>query len=290
MRQKLVLILVVMLIFSSLISCAPNELPAMENGVRLAVIGDFGEPVRPAARVAEMVKSWNPDAVVTVGDNIYPSGDQEDYDKAVYPPYAEFIDRCAFFPALGNHDWGYPYDSIPFAPEEIPLLLNLPCLPGNGRYYSVSFENLVEIFVIDSDKNEPDGRSADSIQGQWLKNGLEQSTAVYQLVFMHEPVFSSCLFGDNQLLAWPYRQWGADAVFAGHCHDYERVMKDGFPYFINGLGGAEHMTEFREITEGSTVRYIDNFGAQMIEATNEKMTISFVNIKNEVIDMYEIYP
>ena len=41
----------------------------------------------------------------------------------------------------------------------------------------------------------------------------------------------------------PYEAWGADAVLAGHDHDYERLSnpagvagRDGFPYIVNGLG------------------------------------------------------
>ena len=31
---------------------------------------------------------------------------------------------------------------------------------------------------------------------------------------------------------------GATAVLAGHDHDYERLIIDGLPYFVNGLGGG----------------------------------------------------
>jgi hypothetical protein len=282
------ILLVIVLLSGSTIQNKLIELPPMSNGVRLAIIGDFGQRGRPEARVTTLVKSWNADAVITTGDNIYPSGKQVDFDKNVYRYYDWMIDQEMFFPVLGNHDWGYPWDEG-FMAGEIPLLLSLPYLPGNGRYYSVVFgENLVETFIIDSDAREPDGRSATSIQARWLEAEMKNSTATYKLVFLHEPPFSSCLFGDITVMQWPFEDWGADAVFAGHCHFYERIMKNGFPYFINGSGGGQEVTPFETITEGSTVQYLNDFGAQLIEVTADKMIISFITAEGDLIDRFTI--
>ena len=40
----------------------------------LAVIGDYGINSAGEARVAAMIKSWRPAAILTTGDNNYPSG------------------------------------------------------------------------------------------------------------------------------------------------------------------------------------------------------------------------
>jgi hypothetical protein len=40
--------------------------------VRFAVIGDYGRGGAPEADVASLVASWQPDLVITVGDNNYP--------------------------------------------------------------------------------------------------------------------------------------------------------------------------------------------------------------------------
>ena len=40
-----------------------------------AVVGDYGESVLPYEKeVADRIKSWNPDFIVTAGDNNYPAG------------------------------------------------------------------------------------------------------------------------------------------------------------------------------------------------------------------------
>ena len=49
--------------------------------------------------------------------------------------------------------------------------------------------------MVDSDPHEPDGRSVDSIQAQWLKEQMLASDAPWKLVAMHHsPYSSSALF------------------------------------------------------------------------------------------------
>ena len=62
-------------------------------------------------------------------------------------------------------------------------------------------------------------------------------------------------------MQWPFAQWGADAVMSGHAHDYERIVRDGIVYFVNGLGGASRYSFGTPVT-GSAVRYNAEGGAQ----------------------------
>lgn len=109
--------------------------------------------------------------------------------------------------------------------------LNLP--PAGG---------VVHIFAMDSDCNEPDGVTADSKQGQWLKSALASTSAPWKLVLLHHAPFSSGdSHGSHPHLQWPFERWGADAVLSGHDHVYERILipGSGMPYFVNGLGGFD---------------------------------------------------
>lgn len=55
----------------------------------------------------------------------------------------------------------------------------------------------------------------------------------------HAPFSSGSSHGSNPRVQWPFQAWGADVVLSGHDHLYERILKTGgFPYFVNGLGGA----------------------------------------------------
>ena len=97
---------------------SPTEPPATPapQPVRFAVIGDYGEGNQAEEDVADLVKSWKPDFIITVGDNNYPNGAAETIDFNIGQYYHEFIypytgaygpgaESNRFFPTLGNHDY-----------------------------------------------------------------------------------------------------------------------------------------------------------------------------------------
>ena len=98
----------------------PNKLSIHEsqtgNDLRFAVIGDYGKGNDNEALVASMVAGWNPDFVITTGDNNYPDGAADTIDVKIGQFYSDFIGNYTgsygsgsetnrFWPSLGNHDW-----------------------------------------------------------------------------------------------------------------------------------------------------------------------------------------
>lgn len=255
---------------------------------RFAVIGDYGLAGPDAEGVATLVKGWNPDFVLTLGDNNYPSGAATTIDQNIGQYYHDFIFPYSgqygtgrapnrFFPVLGNHDWetanGAPY-------------FDYFTLPNNERYYTFTWGPL-RLFALDSNPLEPDGVSNDSAQAMWLQQALTESTACWNIVYMHHPPFSSGLHGSSIWMQWPYQSWGADAALAGHDHHYERIMRDGLPYFVNGLGGGSRY-ELREPVAGSEARYNADYGAILVEATRDQLTFQFITDTDEIIDIYRL--
>jgi glucose/arabinose dehydrogenase len=256
--------------------------------LRLAVIGDYGLAGDPEARVASLVKSWNPDYVLTLGDNNYPDGAAATIDENIGQYYQEYIgnylgsygsgaETNRFYPVLGNHDWdsasGQPY-------------LDYFTLPGNERYYDVVL-GPVQIFAIDSDSREPDGVGASSTQAAWLQQQLAASTSPWKLVYFHHPPYSSAVHGSIDYMRWPFADWGATAVLSGHDHVYERLMVDGIPYFINGLGGGPRY-DFTEILPESQLQYRQDYGAMLIEADSASIVFRFFNTSGVEIDRYSL--
>src|SRR5689334_17939169 len=68
----------------------PLEPRVFLSNTRFAVIGDFSAG-QPEQDVSNLVKSWNPSFVVTVGDNNYPSGDASTIDANVGQYYHQYI-------------------------------------------------------------------------------------------------------------------------------------------------------------------------------------------------------
>jgi hypothetical protein len=252
------------------------------------VIGDFGLAGQPEMDVASLVLGWQPDFILTTGDNNYPDGEQETIDEnigqyyhAYIAPYAGSYGQGAaenhFYPVLGNHDWNTP-GAQPY--------LDYFTLPGNERYYDVPL-GPVHIFMLDSDSREPDGVGRSSAQAAWLQQALASSSAPWKLVLMHHSPYSSGYHGPVDWMLWPFAEWGASAVFAGHDHTYERLLVDGIPYFINGLGGGP-IYDFNLIEETSQVRYNADYGAMLVTASEEQITFTFSNRQGEVIDIYSL--
>jgi hypothetical protein len=249
-----------------------------------AVIGDFTDG-KPLHDVASRIKSWNPDYVVTVGDNWY---SDPSIDDSVGPSFHDYISPYLgsygagstsgnrFWPTLGNHD----YDN------GVSDYTSYFTLPNNERYYTVQKGN-VGLFIVNSNTQESSGTSSSSTQGQWLKNALAASTATWKLVFFHHPAYTSGTEGDNTRMQWPFQSWGATAVLSGHDHIYERLLKNNFPYFVDGLGGAEIVPNQR-VESGSQIRYSSDYGAMKIDAGTSSINFQFITRSGSVIDNYTI--
>lgn len=251
---------------------------------RFAAIGDYGYAGPIEQAVADLVKSWRPEFVVTLGDNNYPAGAADTIDLNIGLFYHDFIapyagrfgcgaTRNRFFPALGNHDWlaagAQPY-------------LDYFTLPGNERYYEVAWGD-VHVFALDSDVTEPDGMTAESAQARWLKERVAASRARWQIVYFHHPPYSSGPHGGTEAMRWPFKGWGVDLVLAGHDHIYERFVVDGLPYLVNGLGGAVFYSMGAGVA-GSVVRFNEAAGALLIEADANTLRARFQTVDARTID------
>ena len=263
----------------------------VNSQIKFAVIGDYGNAGPDELAVAELVKSWNPEFIITLGDNNYDVGSQATIDPNIGQYYHEFIFPYIgsygpgdtvnrFFPSLGNHDWETP-GAMPY--------LNYFTLPGNERYYDF-VKGPVHFFVIDSDINEPDGRDSNSVQALWLKNTLASSSSRFNIVYFHHPPYCSGLIqGSETIMRWPFKSWGASAVMAGHEHLYERLTINGLTYFVNGLGGNLRSI-FGFPISGSQVRYSANYGAMLVNAYEDSLVLKFYNIANSLRDNFKILP
>lgn len=286
-------------------TATPTPNPA--DAINFAVIGDFGTDDSNEAAVAALVASWNPDFVATLGDNVYGS---HTFDESIGKHYCNFVKDVTpddnpvvcnggnssvnrFFPSPGNHD----HDDGPT--NDLSDYTDYFTLPGAGvttsgtsgseLYYDVR-QGGVHIFVLDSESISNAGgvgSGAYNTQHAWLQAQLAASDAEWKLVTMHHPPYSSARHGSNSWMQWPYASWGADVVLGGHDHTYERIIRDGIAYFVNGMGGRAFYSFNAPIT-GSAVRYNSQYGAMRGVATADGLLLEFVNIDGQVIDSYQV--
>lgn len=280
--------------------------PPPEPPITFAVIGDYGMDDKNARAVARLVESWDPSFVITTGDDYYSEAGGTGtgrYDESTGAHYGEWLaditttgDRQprgeasvnAFFPAMGNHDYA---DATP-APETYLEYFDLPGdgftnTSGNERYYDY-VQGPLHLFALNSCEEEPDGTSESSRQAEWLEAQLAASSSPWNVVYDHHPPYSSDSYhGSSTYMRWPFAEWGADVVFSGHSHTYERIERNGIVYFVNGLGGAPRY-RFDGAVKGSKERYRADWGAQKVTATPDRLRFEFYNVDGELVDRYEL--
>lgn len=270
----------------------PAEAAALTGSV-VAVIGDYGVDTSAEANVASLVASWNPNAVVTVGDNYYTSGGTGTgkYDLVVGKYYCAFLkgaasgSNCAggtadvnrFFPATGNHDYS---DGL------IANYTAYFALPGSELVYSQVVGD-VEFFFIDSQACITSGTEMNA-EKAWLQTALAASTVAWQVVVFHHPPYSSSsTHGSTTSMRWTFKDWGADLVLAGHDHTYERLSTGGLTYVVNGLGGAGRYAFGTPLAE-SQFRYNANWGAMKLVSSATSLVATFVSLGGTVQDTFTI--
>jgi hypothetical protein len=261
--------------------CLQSAVGGFGSEIRFAIIGDYGTDDAPERMVANFViTNLQPAFIVTLGDNNY--GTAADYDQMVGKYFARFIGNYSgtyglgsptnrFFPAIGNHDY--------FGPTGYAAYTSYFTLPGNERYYDVR-RGPVHIFILNSDPNEPDGTSSTSVQAMWLSNRLAASDAPWKMVVTHHAPYSSA--ASDMSARWPYEEWGADIVLAGHAHNYERIEQNGFTYIVNGVGGAS-LLPIDAPMPGSRFHVDDQYGAMLAIANEAEMVFEFYTAADGVL-------
>jgi len=272
-----------------------------------AIIGDFGAGNEAELAVANLVASHHPDFVITAGDNCYTTaggigtGRYDQSAGAYYSGWMKDISTTGFrnpvgtaaingfFPSLGNHDCE---DTLTGA-EDYLAYFDLPGSgiansSGNERYYDF-VRGPVHFFALNSNPEEPDGTSGTSVQARWLQRQLAASTSTWNIVYFHHAPYSSDTYhGSTPQMRWPFAAWGADGVISGHAHVYERIMRDGIVYFVNGLGGGD-IYNFGNPVSGSVARYNSGWGAQIVTATDATLDFEFFGTGGELVDSWRLW-
>ncbi|MES1256824.1 MAG: metallophosphoesterase [Acidobacteriota bacterium] len=250
-----------------------DDFPLQENSVRFAIIGDMGTGGKPQYEVAEQMlrqRAILPFVfVLMLGDNIYGGHSQADLKRKFADPYQPLMDQqVQFYASLGNHDNPNERSYEPFH-------------MGGKRYYSFK-KGKAEFFALDSNYMDPE-------QLDWIRRQLSDSTAAWKICFFHHPLYSDAKFHGpdadlRQRLEPILEQGGADVVFSGHEHVYERLKpQHGIYYFVLGNSGELRMHDLR--VSPQTAKGFDTdrcFG--MFEIAGEQMYFRVVSRTGETVD------
>lgn len=273
-----------------------------------AHLSDFGFDYPQRTDISNLVHSFSPDFIVGAGDN-WQSGATNSlasiddkigayYHDFIFPyigAYGAGATEQRFIAAPGNHDWTPP-GSGPI----IPAAYRLPMFLSYLKVPDINYEVVkwpVHFFLIDNTDYMWDGDATETGRtALWLKARLAASTAPWKVVILHYPPWCSSTGHINYTTRrWPFRAWGADILFSGHVHVYERFMHaDGLVSIVCGTCNPAYWAEFNpaNIWQGSPITG-STFGygvapqlpaTSRMRATAHALTVDYINLGLNVVD------
>lgn len=265
---------------------------APSGGLKMAAFGDCGTGGADQYAVARSLarRFGAADSALVLGDVVYPSGAETDYDAKFFAPYASLLARMAFFAALGNHDFeteaGRPYLGVFTLPRNGPAAL----VPETAY----SFERGGVHFVV-HDSNLPAAKLLE-LAGPWHVADLRASSARFRVAALHHSPWSS---GENSLtpevvalreaLTPFFARTGVDLVLAGHDHTYERTRPlDGVVYVTSGAGGYA-LYPRRAVREETAVFYNARHGLSALTLSGQVLQLEQTDVEDCRVDTLQLY-
>jgi tartrate-resistant acid phosphatase type 5 len=240
------------------------------SGHTFALFGDFGANNANELGVANMVKSWTPEYIVTLGDNNYlGAGVGGAWESAVGNFYGDFIKARSdglypkqtattpkFFPVPGNHDYtggtgtgtaaaviggncaGFIDYFVTNGAGGAPRLpISTGRANSSGIYYDF-VQHSCHFFMIDSNQTLTNAAFLTETQ-TWLTNRIAASTARWKILVCHHSSYgSSTSYGTTSQMTWVTTVPGIDVVLQGHAHIYERILINNKLVLNVGTGGT----------------------------------------------------
>ncbi len=254
--------------------------------LNVAVVGDGPTGLDAEQQVVNLIGSWNPNLVLSLGD-VYTEASPEEFSNW-YGENGSYYNR--FFsitnPSVGNHEYTVDANARAYFNYwgNVPHYFSYTV----GNWHFVSLDNTTQFGQTTSS----------SAQYQWLAADLQANTAPCTIVAYHRPVYSVDL-PDAATDFSAYWQLLAShhvaLVVDGHSHNYQRwVPLDG-----NGNPAPGGTTEIIAGTGGQWISPFDHtdsrlaagfdttataWGAVKLQLNPNGATYSFVNISGQTED------
>lgn len=247
--------------------------------LRLAVVGDVGDGGDLEWRLAStmyVAGRGDPfDALVLLGDNVYPYGDPAQLDEYVFWPFAAVLDTGAdLYAIVGNHD----------ALAEDAGLTQIQALGMPGFWWS---ERIGDILLVGLDSNQTDNPG----QLAWMEETLAASDAPWKVVLVHHPPYSAGYQGSahdvREVFSPIFEASGVNLVLSGHDHDYQRSEPiNGVTYVVSGAGAGTRRTGSAGFTaySASVINFVD------LNVFSDRLVLRAIDHEFKVFDEFTVIP
>lgn len=275
---------------------------ATDDSVSFYALGDTGTGTLKQNFVATMLNvscknSGHTDAVIMLGDNIYPDGVASVQDELwndrfenVYD--GECLSALPFYAMPGNHDYYGNIDAqVDYSNKNM----------GTGRWkmpathYIKNFKNshgttLVRLVVLDTERDV-------SQQLPILETAFKDlDTNIWRIVAGHVPIRSfSKKYGDNKnlvnVLLPELQKFHVHAYLSGHAHNLQILKRENEPlYVVSGGGGkAPRALTKNAANEPSLLYGKRTLGFTRIIASKDKLKLDVISLFDGSIVQFELF-
>ena len=246
----------------------PHDPPAEFH---LAVAGDVGEPGSriddTGTAVARIATAEPFDALLLLGDNVYPDGDPAKLPRTVFGPFADVLRAgTTLLAIIGNHDVKANWADA-----------QLRALGMPARYWTWEFG---DVLIVGLDSND-----LDQAQLAFLEQALATTSARWKIIAIHHPPYSAGYQGSSTevraKLSPVLERYGVQLVLSGHDHDYQRSIPiAGVTYVVAGAAANTRRTgdEGFTATSYSWHHFLD------IAVTGDRLVLRAVGQDGRVFD------
>ncbi|GAC13401.1 purple acid phosphatase family protein [Aliiglaciecola lipolytica] len=286
-----------------------HGLEVPEDSVSFLVLGDWGrnghyQQVPVADMMDVVMQQLDAEFITTTGDNFYSNGVasvddpywQTSFEQIYHGPNL-FED---WYPTLGNHDYrGNWQAQIDYSKRsrrwEMP-----------SQYYAKTFSvgknTEMLVLFIDTNPLNPEYKDVPKYaqtqkqdgekQLRWIEQQLSSSTAKWNLVIGHHPLYSSGkrygkTHGIQGVLEPIFEKFKVDAYFAGHEHDLQHNRPEGksVEHFVSGAGSELRPVQQREFTKYA----ISEAGFVSVSVNDTKLLVQFISGSGKRIYQYSVH-
>jgi hypothetical protein len=244
----------------------------VEAAFTFLVYGDSRSNPEVHARViSAAVTTCDPAFVLATGDMVPSSGDGKSvWIKQFFKPADPLLRKTWFVTTRGNH-------------EDTSRLFSL-YFEGTGGsqdkdYYSFDW-GPVHVITLDTNADYGPG----SQQYEFLKRDLVGTSRPFKVFFGHHPTYSSSRHGGTitmqQYLQPLFERNGVKLVFAGHDHDYERIVVNGITYVVSGGGGAPLYGQEQFIPDPNSLVFKEANNFVLVDVTSGEMVLTAWAVDN----------
>jgi len=258
-----------------------------ESQLRFFVVGDTGRDNPTQRNVAASMRTGaaetKPHFRIHTGDIIYPNGVEGPCDPLLDSHLSKHYQGLGpMYLSLGNHDHnrrGSVAGTVDFANRDLKDDFELP-----ARYYSFRYNfkgSSAEFFVLDTAVIDEDPN-----QRRWLAEALEASTADWQIMVGHHPMYSGGYHGPSNKMrqhVLGIARSGVQVYLSGHEHDQQVLQgPHGLIQVVSGTGASSRPTHLtpQSLYAGNKPGYAqvqidaDTIEVSIVDASNNTAVFS----------------